>query len=397
MDLDTKLKRFNISIAFYSLVFSSLITFAFAVLSYFYIQESISTLKMQERYKIEYYADKITKQKRTIKEFKKFTFGTLESFLYRIAITKRDGKVLYSTFKNVPKYDPLKTVYIKENSVYYNNMKEFLHVGNVRIIIKKDFDYSDIENRIFILFISILTFLILCMIFLYVHTSKVHNIMNKNLDLFLKDAMHEIRTPIGVIQINLEFLESSIKPTMALKRAQGGLRNITSVYESIEYFIKNEKITYKKTLVHLSPLLEKRVEFFHILAEIKNLEVISNIEKNIFLHVNDVEIQRLIDNNLSNAIKYSKKDTKIEINLCKNGSSIVLSFTNYGEQIKDTNKIFQRYYRGDSIRGGFGLGLNMVEHICGVYGININVNSTKEGKSTFTYTMPTKILKGKIV
>ena len=149
--------------------------------------------------------------------------------------------------------------------------------------------------------------------------------------------------------------------------------------------------------MHLSPLVEKRVEFFHILAEIKNLEVISNIEKNIFLHVNDVEIQRLIDNNLSNAIKYSKKDTKIEVNLYKNSSSVVLSFTNYGEQIKDTNKIFQRYYRGDSIRGGFGLGLNMVEHICGVYGIDINVNSTKEGKSTFTYTMPTKILKGEIV
>jgi signal transduction histidine kinase len=350
---------------------------------------------MQEKYKIEYYADKITKQKRTIKEFKEFTFGTLESFLYKVAITKRDGKVLYSSFKNVPKYDPLKTVYIEDDSVLYNNTKEFLHVGKVRIIIKKDFDYSDIENRIFILAISIVTFFILCMIFLYVHTSKVHNIMNKNLDMFLKDAMHEIRTPIGVIQINLEFLESSIKPTMALKRAQGGLRNITSVYESIEYFIKNEKITYKKELVNISPLLEKRVEFFHILAEIKNLEVISNIEENIFLHVNDVEIQRLIDNNLSNAIKYSKKDTKIEIVLHKNSSSVVLSFTNYGEQIKDTNKIFQRYYRGDSIRGGFGLGLNMVEHICGIYDININVNSTKDGKSTFTYTMPSKMIKGK--
>ena len=389
------MRKYNISIAFYSLVLSSLITFAFALLSYFYIQESISTLKLQEKYKIEYYADKITKQKRTINEFKEFNFGTLESFLYKVAITKRDGEILFSTFENIPKYNPLKTVYIKEDSIFYNNMKDFLHVGNVRITIKKDFDYSGIKHRVFILVVNIFTFFLLCMVFLYIHTSKVHNIMNKNLDLFLKDAMHEIRTPIGVIQINLEFLESTLKPTMALKRAQGGLRNITSVYESIEYFIKNEKITYKKKLVNVSALLETRVEFFHILADIKNLEVISNMQDNIILHVNDEEVQRLIDNNLSNAIKYSKKDTKIEINLYKNPTSVVLSFTNYGDQIKDTNKIFQRYYRGDNIRGGFGLGLNMVEHICSVYGIIISVNSSQNGKSTFTYTMPSKMTKGK--
>jgi len=393
--LDIKLRKYNISIAFYSFVFSFLITSAFAVLSYFYIQESLSTLKIQEKHKIEYYADKITKQKRTISEFKEFRFGTIESFLYKTAIISQDGQVLYSTFKNIPKYNPLKTVYIKGDSVIYNNIKEFLQEGRVKVIIKKEFDYSDIKNRVFILAISILTFLILCSIFLYVHTSKVHNIMNKNLDMFLKDAMHEIRTPIGVIQINLEFLESSIKPTMALKRAQGGLRNITSVYESIEYFIKNEKITYKRKTINLSPLLEKRVEFFFILAEIKNLEVLSNIQQDIFVHVNDIEIQRLIDNNLSNAIKYSKKDTKIEISLYRENSFVILKFVNYGDQIKDTNKIFQRYYRGDSIRGGFGLGLNMVEHICGIYDIAINVTSNKDGKTTFTYNIPKKRLEGK--
>lgn len=394
MDLDIRLKKFSLSIAFYSFIVSSLITSAFVVISYFYIQESTSTLKIREMYNIEYYADKITKQKRTIKEFKEFTFGTLESFLYKIAIIDQNDKVLYTTFKNIPKYVSLKTIYIIDDSIYYNDVKKFLHVGNVRMVLKKDFDYSDIKNRVIILAISIFTFFIMCSIFLYIHSTKVHNVMNKNLDLFLKDAIHEIRTPLGVMQINLEFLESSIKPSMALKRAQGGLRNITSVYESIEYFIKNEKMKFKKELVNLSVLLKDRIEFFSILAEIKNLEVINNIDENIFLHVNSVEMQRLIDNNLSNAIKYSKKDTNIRVSVYKENSSIILSFSNYGDQIKDTNMIFQRYYRGDSIRGGFGLGLNMVEHICDIYNITIGVTSTQNGQSTFTYKIPPKMLKG---
>lgn len=386
------MKNFNLSIALYSFAFSALITSAFVILSYFYIEESISNLQMEEKYKIVYYADKITKYKRTLKEFKDFTFGTLESFLYKIAILDKNDNVIYSTFETIPKFNPLKIIYIKDDYIIYNNTKEFLDTGSTKLILQKELEYSYINNRIFILSISIFTFLVLCSIFLYIHTAKVHNVINKSLDHFLKDAMHEIRTPLGVIQINLEFLENSVKSSMALKRAQGGLRNLTSVYESIEYFIKNKKITYKKETINLTHLLKSRIEFFRILAEIKNLEFKNHIE-DILIHANIIELQRLIDNNISNAIKYSKENTTIQIKLYAHKHYVVLSFSNFGEEIKDTNKIFQRYYRGDNIRGGFGLGLNMVEYICNRYGIIIDVSSNANGLNTFSYKIPSKVIK----
>ena len=379
--------------ALYSFASAIIITSAFALISYFYIQESTAMLKIQEKYKIEHYANKITKYNRTLKEFKESIFGTLESFLYRIAIIDTNGKILYTTFTNTPKYEPHQLVYMRGDSVFYNNTKTFLPSGPARIILKKDLDYSDINNRIFILAISVVTFLILCSIFLYLHTTKVHNIMNRNLDFFLKDAIHEIRTPLGVIQINLEFLENTVKSSMPLKRAQGGLRNLTSVYESIEYFIKNAKTSYPKAWVSVAPLLKSRIDFFRILAEIKNLEIKSDIADNLFLHINVVELQRLIDNNLSNAIKYSKKGTTIKITLIKDAAMGMLCFSSWGEQIHDTKKIFRRYYRGDNILGGFGLGLSMVEHICNIYKINIDVISTQEGHTRFSYYLPSKILK----
>ena len=347
---------------------------------------------MEEKYKIVYYADKITKYKRTLKEFKDFTFGTLESFLYKIAILDKNDNVIYSTFETIPKFNPLKIIYIKDDYIIYNNTKEFLDTGSTKLILQKELEYSYINNRIFILSISIFTFLVLCSIFLYIHTAKVHNVINRSLDHFLKDAMHEIRTPLGVIQINLEFLENSVKSSMALKRAQGGLRNLTSVYESIEYFIKNKKITYKKETINLTHLLKSRIEFFRILAEIKNLEFKNHIE-DILIHANIIEIQRLIDNNISNAIKYSKENTTIQIKLYAHKHYVVLSFSNFGEEIKDTNKIFQRYYRGDNIRGGFGLGLNMVEYICNRYGIIIDVSSNANGLNTFSYKIPSRAIK----
>ena len=372
-------------------MFSLTMVGIFSIVFYFYINESIATIKAQEKHLLACYANRITDNDQSIDEFKELIFGTLESFTYKVAIIDMQNKPIYSTFDTIPPYKTAIKTYVNDDKILYNDTTYFRDVGTVKIIFEKTIDYTSIEKKAIYIIITNLLFLIICSLFLYFHIKDIYLNITKKLDVFFKDAVHEIRTPLGVLQINLDFLDNTTQDSIPLKRAQAGLKNLTSVYESLEFCIKDKKVSYKKETIDMSKFLEKRVDFFRVLTEIKNIEIINKIEKEIYIHISRTELQRLIDNNISNAIKYSKKYTQIEIKLYIKDESVVLYFSNHGDYIENTNEIFKRYYRGDDIRGGFGLGLSIVDHICNVYNIEIEVNSQENGHSTFEYIIPQKI------
>lgn len=362
-------------------------TIIFYALSYFYIMESLNTNKAREEHEIACYANRITSTPKSIAEIKEVTFGTLESFLYKIAIFDKDLNLIHSTFEDLPKYDVSRKTYVKDDEIFYNDNKHFTDIGEGRMVLRKVMDYADIKNKLLVLGIAGITFFILCFSLLYFILTRIYTNINKNLDIFFRNAIHEIRTPLGVLQINLEFLETTLENSKPLKRAQGGLNNLTSVYETIEYHIKQKKVKYAKEDINISHFIDTRLAFFKVLSDVKDIELKTSIEEGLFVFMSRVELQRLIDNNLSNAIKYSKEHTKITVKLFTQKDNIIMCFTNQGKQIDDTEKIFQRYYRGNDIKGGFGLGLDIIKHICTIYKINIEVKS-ENGKIRFIYTLP---------
>ena len=101
--------------------------------------------------------------------------------------------------------------------------------------------------------------------------------------------------------------------------------------------------------------------------------------------INDTELERLIDNNISNAIKHSTKDSIITVNLKNHNDSIKLEFLSKGSIIKDVSKIFEKNYtENNSAKRSLGLGLSMVKNICQKNDIKYLVNSS-EGVNSFTY------------
>ena len=112
---------------------------------------------------------------------------------------------------------------------------------------------------------------------------------------------------------------------------------------------------------------------------------VKNIQNDIHITFNELELYRIIDNNISNAIKYSKDSSNIEIFLHKENNKIKLMFKDEGIGIKDKSKIFERYYRGDKITGGFGIGLSIVKNICVKNKIEIKVESQVNKGTTFIY------------
>ena len=121
-------------------------------------------------------------------------------------------------------------------------------------------------------------------------------------------------------------------------------------------------------------------EFFKDDKIVKIINLTNNLDEN----WNDI-LSLTIDNSISNAIKYSYVNSEVIINLSREGSKTVLKITNTGDTIIDVNKLFKKYYRENKSRGGFGLGLSIIESICKVNNVKIDVSS-KNCKTTFKYT-----------
>jgi two-component system, OmpR family, sensor kinase len=164
------------------------------------------------------------------------------------------------------------------------------------------------------------------------------------------------------------------------------VRNITLIYEDIEYLIKHRYIDYRPERIDISQLLRERIELFRDLADVKQMTLRTDITAGLFVNINRIELQRVIDNTLSNALKYSQNRSEIFIRLAAANGRTVLSIKDQGHGIKEIKKIFERYRREDTVKGGFGIGLSIVKHICDKNGIQLHVDSTPGKGSTFTYT-----------
>ncbi len=103
--------------------------------------------------------------------------------------------------------------------------------------------------------------------------------------------------------------------------------------------------------------LEERIDFFSEIARGNQHNILVEIQNDLWFYFSPEELQRIIDNNLSNAIKYANKGTDIKVRLEDEDQEIVLKFLSVSPKIEDTERIFKAYERENDVRGGFGLGL----------------------------------------
>ena len=199
---------------------------------------------------------------------------------------------------------------------------------------------------------------------------------------FTANSIHQARTPLSVIKISLEMIKSDNKE--AMQQIESSLVSIEHLYDTLSYSIIAGDMEHKVQELNVSKILNQRVEFFKVVALANDKELVCDIRENILYKISQEELEFLIDNNLSNALKYSPPYTKIEIVLQKGVDEIILSFKNSGQKIEDTKVIFQRYKRGDSSRKGTGIGLSIVEEICKKNKI-LNHVSSINGINTFSY------------
>ena len=193
---------------------------------------------------------------------------------------------------------------------------------------------------------------------------------------FIADTVHQIRTPLTNIMMNGEMIKKFQKDesmNVFIEQIDASINMLSNSYEDLAYLITSNSISYKPKNINLSQTIKDRIKFFATISKVNFKKIEAKIEDEIYVNMNEIELERIIDNNLSNAIKYGFKDKTIDVFLIKNKNEAILEFRTFSNKIKNRDMIFSKNYRENDAKRGLGLGLYMVSNICIKYDIKYEI------------------------
>ena len=268
-------------------------------------------------------------------------------------------------------------VYVDNKLIFSNSpildLKEtYLEVKGwrkIKIVATKKFPQKKLNEILKKLSIFNFFFLIFLLIISYflgkVFLAPLKKVI-KNLEDFIRDATHEMNTPLSIILTNIELLDEESKP---IKRIKNAAFRLNKIFEDLKYIRLHHQRKKEIKKINLKKILNERITLFNNIIE--NKELLLDIKADeIFLKIDKEDLIRLFDNLLSNAFKYAPKNSAVKITLDKKSFCI----TNEGE-IKNINKLTHKFYRENESEGGFGLGLYIVKTIADEYSFKLKIEN----------------------
>lgn len=216
----------------------------------------------------------------------------------------------------------------------------------------------------------------------------------KKLKQFLSDVSHEFKTPLMVMNSRLDVLEKKYEQSLYNKTDQEAFfiltrRNIAKLNHLIETLF----LLSRCDELHGDCLIRKRIDmnayFWDIQRELYNnfpdvqLDIELDIEKNLFYMIDETSFSILLNNIVENAIKFSIGDIKLCIRADSKGFSI--EDNGPGIAMEEQEKIFEKFYRKDTSKEGFWVGLSLVKRISELYNWKLECRSTPEKGTTFYF------------
>jgi signal transduction histidine kinase len=269
---------------------------------------------------------------------------------------------------------PYKALYLSSTSPILNN---------THIVYSILLDESVLKNKLQNLNIFMFLITLLGTIAILISTRiRGKEIKLTQQDQFVQSSMHEIKTPLSVITLNNELRELEFGKDEYSQEIDSALKILKTSYDDMSFSMTGDQLKYPIEIISLSEVVTQRVDYFKTIAKSNSKSIAITLNSDVNVQMSLVELIRLIDNNLSNAIKYGRVNSTIDVVL--DGNS--LSFHSIGNPIKDTKRIFDKYFRENSVVGGHGLGLSIVRDIAKKYSIAIALDSDEKKGTTFNYT-----------
>ena len=222
----------------------------------------------------------------------------------------------------------------------------------------------------------------------------------KQLD-FTADASHELRTPISVIQTNLEVVMDSPKETIEsqmkwLKNIDAENKRMAKLVEDLLTLSRadtNQQTLEKETFMLDESVWEALAPFEPIARE-KNIELKISVNEKFAFYGDQTRIKQLLVILVDNALNYTDGPGMVAVSLNRSEKEITLTISDTGRGIeaKDQGKLFDRFYRATKTRNlnpdGSGLGLSIAKWIVTEHRGTIQVKSAIDVGTTFIVRLP---------
>ena len=229
---------------------------------------------------------------------------------------------------------------------------------------------------------------------------------NRAKDEFLSILSHELRTPLNaILGWSAMLRQRTLSQDKVLQALETIERNAKSQAQLIEDILDVSRIITGKLrlqvrLVPLATVIESAIESVRLAAEAKSIRLQSVLDSQAGLLLGDANrLQQVVWNLLSNALKFTPKDGRVEIRLKRVNShaEITVSDTGLGISSEFLPFVFDRFRQQDSTTtrsyGGLGLGLAIVRQLVELHGGTVTVVSPGIGQgTTFTVTLPAMII-----
>lgn len=217
---------------------------------------------------------------------------------------------------------------------------------------------------------------------------------------FVANVGHEIKTPVGALQLLAEAAFDARDDPEAVQRFVGRMQKEAGrlsrlVQELLDLSrLQGGEPLPTPTEVDVDAVLDEAADRARLVAEARGITIVRSGVNGVLIRGEEGQLVTAIANLLDNAVAYSPDKTKVAIGVQLGDDTVEIAVTDQGIGIPkaEQERIFERFYRVDPARsrqtGGTGLGLAIVKHTVGNHGGDISVWSRPGSGSTFTIRLP---------
>lgn len=214
---------------------------------------------------------------------------------------------------------------------------------------------------------------------------------------FITDAGHELKTPLTIINADVDVLEMELGEDEWLTDIRRQTQRLAALTNDLVCLSRMEEPANSMPLIKFpfSDVVSEAAASFSALAQTQNKRLMCSIQPMLSLRGNEKAIGQLVGILLDNALKYSPEGSVISLKLERQNKVLSLSVSNVSEYSlvkEELPLLFERFYRTDSSRnsqtGGYGIGLSMAKAIVTAHGGRIQAKTEADNCLVITASFP---------